>query len=85
MRATLTATTTNSQEQAVKDDVEYLKQEELIASETSVSGWIYDVNTGGLSRVAWLGACFDKHGNAYVAFNIIDLVEIQVFLKLDFG
>ncbi|KAI5782381.1 beta carbonic anhydrase clade D [Peziza echinospora] len=38
-------------EQAVKEDVEFIKADELILKETKVSGWIYDVTRGTVSRV----------------------------------
>ncbi|KAJ7068760.1 carbonic anhydrase [Mycena amicta] len=39
-------------EQAVKDDVTYLKSEPLIVEGTLVTGWVYDVKTGKVAQVA---------------------------------
>jgi carbonic anhydrase len=39
-------------EQAVREDVEYLKASDLIAGDALVRGFVYDVKTGSLSEVA---------------------------------
>ncbi len=38
-------------EQAVKDDVEYLKASKLVPDSVTISGWIYHVETGKTTRV----------------------------------
>ncbi|OCH88621.1 carbonic anhydrase [Obba rivulosa] len=38
-------------EQSVKDDVTYLKENPLVLPETTVTGWIYEVETGKIRRV----------------------------------
>ena len=37
---------------AVKNDVEYLKGTKLVADTTTISGWVYDVQTGKVRHVA---------------------------------
>jgi hypothetical protein len=37
-------------ENSVKQEVKYLQEHPLVVKETSVTGWIYDVRTGGVSR-----------------------------------
>ena len=37
-------------EQSVKDDIAYLKGNELIKKDTVISGWVYDVKTGKVSK-----------------------------------
>ena len=39
-----------SVEQSVRDDVAYLKGHELIKKESVISGWVYDVKTGKVSK-----------------------------------
>jgi carbonic anhydrase len=39
-------------EQAVRDDVEFLRESDLIASDSLIRGFVYDVKTGGLTPVA---------------------------------
>ena len=36
---------------AVKDDVEYLKKSKLVADTTTVSGWVYEVESGKVRSV----------------------------------
>jgi carbonic anhydrase len=38
-------------EQAVKDDVEYLKGSKAIPSNVTISGWVYEVETGKVKQV----------------------------------
>jgi carbonic anhydrase len=38
-------------EQAVRDDVEFLKSSDLIASDSVIRGFVYDVKSGGLREV----------------------------------
>ncbi|KAJ6515407.1 carbonic anhydrase [Mycena sanguinolenta] len=38
-------------EESVKEDVAWLKNEPLLLSETTVTGWIYDVKSGKVSQV----------------------------------
>ena len=37
-------------EQSVKNDVNYLKDHELIKKDIVISGWVYDVKTGKVSK-----------------------------------
>ncbi len=37
-------------EQSVRDDVAYLEHNELIKKENVISGWVYDVKTGMVSK-----------------------------------
>lgn len=37
-------------EQSVKEDVSYLKEHELIRGDSVVSGWVYDVKNGKVSK-----------------------------------
>lgn len=43
----------SSVEKAVKEDVEFLKEEVLIPVEVKdhISGWIYDVDTGEVKKI----------------------------------
>ena len=36
-------------EQAVKDDVEFLKNHPLVLKESVITGWVYEVETGKVS------------------------------------
>jgi carbonic anhydrase len=47
-------------EAAVKSDVQWLKEEPLVLPETTISGWIYEVETGKV-RMSFL------HDEAHVA------------------
>ena len=38
-------------EEAVKDDVEFLKASELIPDSVTISGWVYEVETGKVKSV----------------------------------
>lgn len=38
-------------EQAVKDDVEWLRSNGALATDSSVSGWIYEVETGKTRQI----------------------------------
>lgn len=38
-------------EQAVKDDVTYLKGTKLVPDNVAISGWVYEVETGKTRRV----------------------------------
>ena len=40
-----------SLEQAVKDDVQWLKSSEYVPDDIKVSGWIYQVETGKVQEV----------------------------------
>lgn len=37
-------------EGSVKEDVEYLKQQPLVLKETTITGWIYEVETGKVNK-----------------------------------
>ena len=36
---------------AVRDDVKFLQASKAVPQEVSISGWIYDVKTGGVDQV----------------------------------
>jgi carbonic anhydrase len=36
---------------AVRDDVAYIRESKLVPNDVAVSGWIYDVETGKVTRV----------------------------------
>lgn len=38
-------------DEAVKDDVSFIKKSKLIPESVSISGWVYDVQTGKTSKV----------------------------------
>jgi carbonic anhydrase len=38
-------------EKAVAEDVEFIKQSKLVPDEVTVSGWVYEVETGKTRRV----------------------------------
>jgi carbonic anhydrase len=38
-------------EQAVKEDVEFLKKQAAVPKEVAISGWVYEVETGKVRRV----------------------------------
>lgn len=38
-------------EQAVKDDVAFLKENKLVPDSITISGWVYDVTTGAVKRI----------------------------------
>lgn len=38
-------------EEGVREDVEWLKEQSTIAKEVSVSGWVYEVETGKVRQV----------------------------------
>lgn len=38
-------------EAAVKEDVAWLKNHELIPKSVAISGWVYDVKTGGITKI----------------------------------
>jgi len=38
-------------EKSVKDDVEFLKEHPLVIADTTISGWVWDVKDGKISRV----------------------------------
>ena len=40
-------------EKSVKDDVDFLKTHELIKKDIMISGWIYDTDTGKVSKSRW--------------------------------
>lgn len=41
-------------EKSVKDDIEFLKEHPLVLDETTITGWIYDVETGKASCFSFL-------------------------------
>ena len=38
-------------EEAIREDVHFLKHSPLILSEIPITGWLYDVKTGKLNRI----------------------------------
>lgn len=38
-------------EKSVKDDVEFLKEHPLVAADSAISGWVWDVKDGKLNKV----------------------------------
>jgi len=38
-------------EKSVKDDVEFLKEHPLVAADTAISGWVWDIKDGEITKV----------------------------------
>ena len=38
-------------EKSVKDDVEYLKEHPLVVADTTITGWVWDVKDGKITKV----------------------------------
>ena len=47
-------------EQSVRDDVNFLKQHPLVLDETTITGWVYEVESGKVCNFAFLNAASNK-------------------------